>query len=141
MKTSLKMNNKGFTLIELMIVAAIIGITMAMFAPLYYQSLKASESQVSLQVAHRALRNEVEILRSLPGDELSPGQTLPFDRRVEELEALTAGRGVVKMESSPDTPGLVEIRVEVHWRDPVIGMRSIHTILYRHVSGGVHNGN
>ena len=140
MKKIFAARENGFTLIELMVAVAILGITLSMFGPLYYNTLKISESRVALQIAHRALRNEVEILRSLPPGKLVAGESLPFDPRVEELESLPGGRGVVEIKNSQDSSGLLKARVEVHWRDPVSGMRSIHTVIYRRDRKGYSNG-
>ncbi len=122
---------RGYTLIELMIVIAIMGITVAWVVKAQVSSHHLAESEIGLQRAVRALQNQVEILRVKPYEQLEPDTGIPFDPEVKELDQLVAGRGIVKIESDPDHPELLLLRVEVHWRDARIGMRSIHTILLR----------
>jgi prepilin-type N-terminal cleavage/methylation domain-containing protein len=124
-------SKQGFTLIELMIVIAVLGIFLATFMPARVRSQRVAESEIALQRAVRALQNEVEILRAAPGDTLKPGRVIPFDPRVKELDYLVAGRGAVRIEQDAKESGLMVMRVEVHWRDPLRGMRSIHTVLFR----------
>lgn len=122
---------RGFTLIELMIVIAMMGISVAWIVKAQVGSHHLAESEIGLQRAVRALQNQVEILRVKPYDQLEPETSIPFDPEVKELDQLVAGRGIVKIESDPDHPELLLLRAEVHWRDPRIGMRSVHTILLR----------
>ena len=121
----------GFTLIELMIVCAIIGIFMALIVPVEIQSQRMAESEVALQKANLALRSEVEILRSTPFQELESAGSLPFDERVAALSELVDAAGVVKVEPDPARPGLLKLKVELTWRDARLGLRSIHTVVYK----------
>ncbi len=123
---------KGFTLIELMIAVALIMIVATWLVRAQINAIGLSESETALQRANRALRNQVEILRSMPPEskaKLLPGQAHPFDRKVMELENLVAGRGVISIEEDPDHSDLLILNVTVYWRDPIRQMRSIHTIL------------
>ncbi|MDM8516334.1 type II secretion system protein [Desulfobacterales bacterium HSG16] len=124
--------NKGFTLIELMIAVSLIGITVTWLVQAQINAISLSESETALQRANRALRNQVEILRAMSPEsmaELVPGQAVPFDSRVKELENLVAGRGVISIEEDPDFPDLLVLNVKIYWRDPRGGIRSIHTEL------------
>lgn len=134
MKRALRINtNEGFTLIELMIVIAIIGIIMGYYVKSQTQLQRSVESEISLQIAIRALQNQTEILRAIPVKKLDQSAIAAFDPKVEELRKLVAGRGVVRIQNDPQFPNLLLLRVEVHWRDARMGMRSIHTILMRHL--------
>jgi len=128
---SFSRSRQGFTLIELMIVVSMIGIFAGILVPIQLDSHRFTESEVGLQRAIRALQNEVEILRATPYAELRPGQVTPFDVRVEDLNQLVAGRGEVRIERDSRRSDLIVLQVEVFWRDARLGMRSIHTILFR----------
>ncbi len=121
----------GATLLELMVVIAMIGIITGPLikAQVYSESLAMAE--VGLQRATRALRNEVEILRSTPYDELKNKREIPFDARVEELKDLVEGRGEVGIERDARHPGLLLLHVEVGWRGPRGSWRSVHAELMR----------
>ncbi len=122
--------DRGATLMELMIVIAMIGIVTGPLikAQVYSESLALAE--VGLQRADRALRNEVEILRAAPYDALKDRREHPFDPRVE-LGDLVEGRGEVRIEEDARHPGLLLLHVEVGWRGPRGAWRSIHTVLMR----------
>ncbi len=121
----------GTTLIELMVVIAMIGIITGPLvkAQVYSESLAMAE--VGLQRSMRALRNEVEILRMTPYDELKSRREIPFDHRVKELGDLVEGRGEVMIETDAHHPDLLLLRVEVGWRGPRGTWRSVHTVLMR----------
>jgi len=112
-------------------VISMLAIFIASFVPNHVASKRLAESEVGLQIAGRALRNQVELLRAMPLEKLTQNRVMPFDSRGKSLEQLVAGRGVVLVKQDPEYPGMVLLRLEVHWRDPRIGMRSIHTVLLR----------
>ncbi len=124
-----KFSDSGFTLIELMIVIAMLSITLGWLVHAQISSHQLAESEIGLQRAVRALQNQVEILRVLPYEELKPGTSIPFDPRVKELEQLVDARGIVQIKSDPEYQELLQLSAEVHWRDARIGMRSVHTVL------------
>lgn len=124
-------NEKGFTLIEMMIVVAIIGIFMVILIQMQIQNDKFAQSEVELQKAAQALRSEIDFLRIIPYSELKPGTAMPFDASVKILSELAAGRGEVSVERDKTKPQLLMMRVEVFWRDARTGMRSIHSIVAR----------
>jgi prepilin-type N-terminal cleavage/methylation domain-containing protein len=120
---------RGFTLIELMIITAVIGICIVFFTPMLIQIQRLAESEVGLQRAHLALGSEVEALRAMaPGDQLRDGNTIEFSG---EDWGLVEGKGRATVEEVPDRPGLFRVRVEINWIDAVKGQRSIHTMVYR----------
>jgi len=121
----------GFTLIEVMITVGIMGIFIGLIIPVQVQVHRLAESEVGLQKAIQVLRNEVEVLRVMPYDDLTPGHSLPFHAQAKGLDKLVAGRGEVHIERDPRMRGLLQLRVEVHWRDARLGMRSVHTELYK----------
>ena len=122
---------KGFTLIEVMVTVAMIGIFMAILTPMIFQNDKFAESEVALQSAIQSLHSEVELLRIRPYSDFKAGELIPFDSSVEQLSELVAGRGEVKIEKDPVNGSILLMRVEVHWNDPRFGMRSIHTVLLK----------
>ncbi|MCP4352656.1 MAG: type II secretion system protein [Desulfobacterales bacterium] len=74
--------DQGFTLIELMVVLAVLSITLGWLVHAQVSSHQLAESEIGLQRAVRALQNQVEILRILPYEELKSGTSIPFDARV-----------------------------------------------------------
>ncbi len=124
-------SSEGFTLIELMITVAVIGIFIMVIVPVQISTARFIESEVALQKAIQVLQGQAELIRATPHSALEPGSVTAFDRAVRGLQDLVAGRGVIKIERSKDNPGLLIIDIEVHWRDARKGMRSIHTVLYR----------
>lgn len=130
MKHKLK-NSRGFTLIELMIVVAIMGILGIVVVRSQARNQIYAESEVRMQYAVRALRNQVEVLKTTDIEKLKNHKELPFDSKGKGLSDLVAGRGVIVIKQDSKIPGLWILRVEVHWRDPRVGMRSIHTVLFK----------
>ncbi len=131
MKTGYRHTCPGFTLIELMVSIAIISISISWYVKAHVESQRLAATEVSMQRAVRALRNQVEILRSMPFKKLKPQTVIPFDPRVKELESLVAGRGIVKIGQDKEYPGLLVLNVKVHWRGARKDMRFVHTVLYR----------
>lgn len=131
-----RLSCSGFTLMELMVSIAIIGITMTWYLKAHVASERFAESEIGLQKAVRALRNEVEILRAMPPENFRPGTGIHFDPQVGEPDGLVEGRGIVKIENDKERPDLLTLQVEVHWRCPKKGMRSIHTMLIRASNSG-----
>ncbi len=131
-----RLSCRGFTLMELMVSIAIIGITMTWYLKAHVESERFAEAEAGLQIAIRALRNEVEILRVMPCGKFKPGTSIPFDSQVGELDDLVEGRGIVIIENDGEKSDLFILRVEVHWRCAKKGMRSIHTVLMRSSNTG-----
>ncbi|MCP4351514.1 MAG: prepilin-type N-terminal cleavage/methylation domain-containing protein [Desulfobacterales bacterium] len=122
---------RGFTLIEVMVVIAIIVVSLTYLLPSLVSTHIYSESEIALQRALRILQSEVEILRAMPFEKLENASILLFDPAVDELSQLVAGRGTVTIKKDSGYPGILLLRAEVHWRDPRTGMRSVHTVLLK----------
>jgi prepilin-type N-terminal cleavage/methylation domain-containing protein len=120
---------RGYTLIELMVVAAMIAIFVGILTPALIATQRMAESEVALQRAHLALQSEGERIRAGAwGNELRVGQTLALSG---EDWGLVDGKGRAVVDEFPDRPGLLRVRVEITWTDAAKGKRTIHTMIYR----------
>lgn len=75
-------SSPGFTLIELLITIAILGIAITGIASLYtYMQVTQVQSQ-HMDLAVRAARTEIEVLRNNSFNSLTPGSSIDFTSRL-----------------------------------------------------------
>lgn len=104
----------GFSMMELTCAFAVL--TVGVFGALQLQmrALDATRMLRDDALAATALANEIETLRALPFDALSPGVALPFRSGDAVLGRLHAAEGRVDI-AETDLAGLRDVRVEVVW--------------------------
>lgn len=71
-------DQKGFTLIELMITVIVLGISIAGIGSLYYSMQNLQVQSQHLDLATRAARTEIEVLRNNSYNSLTPDSTIDF---------------------------------------------------------------
>jgi len=68
----------GFTLVELLVAVIVLSIAITGIASLYYTMQIAQARAQNLDLATRAARTEIEILRNNSYNSLTPGSTIDF---------------------------------------------------------------
>lgn len=68
----------GFTIVELLVTIAIVGITTASLASLFISIHKVQQQTIYVDSATRAAQREIEVLRNDNYASLTPGQTIDF---------------------------------------------------------------
>lgn len=72
------MKENGFTLIELLLTVIVLGIAISGIAGLYYSMQIAQSQSMHFDIAVRAARTEIEVLRNNGYNALTPGSTIDF---------------------------------------------------------------
>jgi prepilin-type N-terminal cleavage/methylation domain-containing protein len=68
----------GFTLVELMVAVVILGIAITGISELYYSMQRVQAENQNLDIATRAARTEIEVMRNNSYNALTPGDTIDF---------------------------------------------------------------
>ena len=106
------LNEEGFTLVELLVTIAIIGLASIGIASLYY-SIQASQLQSRyVDAATRAAQREVEVLRNSSYNNLTEGQVIDFTGELPTT--LPSNRSGTVAVSEP-SPGLKRVDVTVSY--------------------------
>jgi prepilin-type N-terminal cleavage/methylation domain-containing protein len=130
MKKSLTEKHFGFTLIEQMIVVAIIGIMATIMPGVYMQAKKLSNDHLLFTKATSALVTQSEIVKSMPFNELKNG-TNPDSQVKDILSSVTKGRCEVAVTSPQGNSEVLNINVIVSWQNSWKTEKMIHTVLMR----------
>jgi prepilin-type N-terminal cleavage/methylation domain-containing protein len=77
-RTGVFKRQTGFTLVELMTAVVILGIAITGIAELYYSMQRVQAENQNLDLATRAARTEIEVLRNNSYNSLTPGSTINF---------------------------------------------------------------
>jgi prepilin-type N-terminal cleavage/methylation domain-containing protein len=75
---TVRKQQKGFTLVELMVAIVILGIAISGISALYYNMQVMQTRSQHLDLATRAARTEIEVLRNNNYNSLTPDTTLDF---------------------------------------------------------------
>lgn len=117
MQTSMhhkRFGEDGLTLIELMITIVVLGISIAGIGSLYYYMQNMQVESQHLDLATRAARTEIEVLRNNSYNSLTPNSTIDFSSSLPSQ--LPPGKsGTVKV--TEPTPGLRQLDVTVTYTD------------------------
>lgn len=107
-------SQEGFTLVELLITIAVIGIASVGIASLFYNVQYTQRQSRYVDAATRAAQREVEVLRNNSYNNLQAGQTITFtDQLPESLPGNKSGTVNV----SEPTAGLKRVDVTVSYTD------------------------
>lgn len=107
-------SSDGFTLVELLITIAVIGIAAIGIASLFYNIQYTQRHSRYVDAATRAAQREVEILRNNSYNNLSAGQTITFTSDLPDTLPGTKS-GIVNV--SEPSPGLKRVDVTVSFTD------------------------
>ena len=108
--------NTGFALIEL--IAALFILTVGMFGviQMYHFGMAKMRAMNESDVAIRAVRNEIETLRSVPFDELQNVEDVPFRNETPAMADLVNVVPAVTVKDYGDGVGrLKEVTVAIAW--------------------------
>jgi prepilin-type N-terminal cleavage/methylation domain-containing protein len=114
MKAQIGRNNKGFTLVELMVTVVVFGLVILGIAGMYYVMQIMEVRSQHLDLATRAARAEIESLRNNGYNTLTPGDTIDFTSSLPS--ALPKGKTGTVTISQP-LPELRRVDVTVHYTD------------------------
>jgi len=104
----------GFTLVEIMVTMVVFGIVIASIAGLFYNMQITEVRSQRLDLAQRAARSQIEVLRNSGYSNLTPGSTIDFTANLPA--ALPAGkRGTVTV--SEPLPELRRVDVTITYVD------------------------
>lgn len=101
MKNEKKMNNKGFSLVELIIVIAIMAVLVAVLAPQYMRFIergRAASDRDNLEAMRSAL--EVYYVDPISATHLSGGETISVTRAAVSTSGGTAGAVLAAMQEA-----------------------------------------
>jgi len=107
-----RLNKEGFTLVELLVTIAIIGLASIGIASLYYAIQSSQLQSRYVDAATRAAQREVEMLRNSSYNNLTEGQVIDF---TSELPASLPSNRSGSVAVSEPAPGLKRVDVTVSY--------------------------
>lgn len=78
----MKINNQGFTLIEVLVVIFIFGVVSASLSQMFISVQSLQQQTVNVQLATQADQTEIESLRNSNYNSLTPGQSINFSSQL-----------------------------------------------------------
>lgn len=105
----MQQKEKGFTLVELVVSIAIIGVVVTTVTGLFMMVHSIQRRSLYLEVATRAAQREMESLRNNNYNNLTPGQTINFTNDLPSTLRNKSGT----VEVSEPTPGLKRVDITV----------------------------
>jgi prepilin-type N-terminal cleavage/methylation domain-containing protein len=107
-----KMSNGGFTIVELLVTIAIIGIASIGIASLFYSIQVTQQQSRYVDAATRAAQREIEVLRNNSYNNLQDGQVINFTSDLPD--SLPANKSGIVNVSEPSN-GLKRVDVTVSY--------------------------
>lgn len=104
----------GFTLVEIMVTLVVLSIVIAAIAGLFYNMQITEVRSQRLDLAQRAARSQIEVLRNSGYSNLTPGSTIDFTSSLPA--ALPAGKKGTVTVSEP-LPELRRVDVTITYMD------------------------
>lgn len=120
----------GFTLIELMIVTAIIGILALPLLNMYVQAKKFAEDHYRFTVAATALQKEMESLKTMPAATIIKERVMD-EGMIEDLANLEDGEAKLNVSNMPGYTTIKRIEVKIEWTNPWGQKRSLRSVILR----------
>ena len=128
----LRPGSAGFTLIELMIVTAIIGLAITPLLGMFLSARKFSEDHLLFTRASAALARQTEILKAAPYSTLALGKGQSLDAEVAaSLQNVAGLAGGIDISSLDRPPGVKKIVIRIDWQNPWGTNKSLHTTFLR----------
>ncbi len=138
--TAKKHNNKGFTLVELIIVVAIIAVLAAVLAPQYIRYVERSRESNDLQVATNLMRAATVAVAD-PKSELPPGHIVEIlwatgDARTDAQD-IYSGKLYIRAPqpgfrdsvlSNDGIPGVSDLTALSHFQDLMLGIMGAENV-------------
>lgn len=120
----LRLNRRGFTLLELMISASIILVTLVGLIETYISCLRLNEISKNENLALQAAQSVMETIRNTPETQFEHVYA-DYNDRIYEISGMPSGSGIVyvRVNDSTSNSSLFDVAVGACWRqgDRIIG--------------------
>ena len=123
-------DRSGFTLVEIVITILVLGVVLTSVVTLFVNIQQAQTHTRYLETATYAAQAEIESLRNINYNNLTPGQTINF---TDDLPASLPPGATGTVAVSEPTPGLRRVDVTVNYsykgKDRVVSLSSLIGVL------------
>jgi len=109
------LSKHGFTLLELTCAVFVISVGLFGVLHVYLRGMDKMQAINEYETALCALNNELETLRTLPWETLTPGEGLSFRSETPGLEQLYLAEAQTFITADKDHAGLKRVTVRIRW--------------------------